>query len=150
VLRKALDDRAASCGVSRGRSRYSAKARQSVSSLVRGSRRVGDSWYVSASSPPRADSSDVIQCCDSELEEVDYFALSSDISPYVDALDDNGVVAEVSSPVRADNETGDDTDYFELSSDISPYIEGLNENGDAAGPAPFKVHLLFFFEVTQI
>jgi hypothetical protein len=85
--------------------------------------------------------------------EVDYFALSSDISPYVNALNDDGGSGDVSSPVCTEHNTAfatDDTDYFELSSDISPYIEGLKENDAAAAPAPFKVHLLFFFKVNQI
>jgi hypothetical protein len=118
---------------------------------VRGSKRVGESWHASPSSPgPRADRSDVIECCETELEEVDYFALSSNISPYINALDDNGAVAEASSPIRADKNTADDTNYFELSSDISPYIEELGDSDAAAAQEPLKVHLLFFLNVIQV
>jgi hypothetical protein len=127
-----------------------AKARQIVSSPVRGSKRVGESWYTSASSPPRADRSDVVECRDTELEEVDYFALSSDISPYVDALDNNGVVGEAASPIWTDNDTADNTDYFELSSDISPYIDELGDSDAAAAQEPLKVHLLFFLNVIHV
>jgi hypothetical protein len=130
-LRKALNNRVDSCGNTRGRPRDSTKAREVRSSPVKGGRKAGEGRRDYNSSLVRGDTHTAFD----EIEEEDYFALSSDISPYVDALKDNGAV--------------DDTDYFELSDDISPLIEAVDDNEDADIPAPFKVHLLFFIKVIQ-
>jgi hypothetical protein len=130
-LCKALNNRADSCGNTCDCSRDSTNARKVQSSPVKGGRKAGEGRRDYNSSLIQGD----MHTAFDEIEEEDYFALSSDISPYVNALEDNGAV--------------DDTDYFELSDDISPLIEAVDNNEDANIPAPLKVHLLFFIKAIQ-